>query len=135
MSVFIEKAEAFLSDQGELSSDPYCDMMVDTVAYLLENARGYTNRKSTDVIVAHLRGLGYDNIKREDWQVNVMGKLRDNEIFIGSKKGGHGGIFMIVTKEDAKVVRASYETRIEKEVKRLQILDKQLKEMNWIDPK
>jgi hypothetical protein len=133
MSIFIEQAETFLIDQRELSSDPHCDMMIDTVAYLLENARGYTNRKSTDVIVSHLRELGYDNIKREDWQVNVMGKLRDNGIFIGSKKGGHGGIFLIVTKEDASIVHASYGTRIEKEARRLQILNEQMQQMRWLD--
>ena len=61
---FIDKAEIFLTNQGSLANDPNKDLIVDTIAYLLENARGFSNRKSTDVIIAHLRSLGYDDLKR-----------------------------------------------------------------------
>jgi hypothetical protein len=129
---FISRAEVFLVDQGELANDSNRDMMIDTVAYLLENARGFSNRKSTDTIVNHLRSLGYDNLKREDWQIGVMGKLRDHGIFIGSKKGGHGGIFLINSREDARLVLQSYGTRVEKEARRLQILREQMGELDWL---
>lgn len=103
--------------------------MRDTVQYLSNNAVDLRNAVSTDNIIAHLRGLGH-NIYREEWQINVLGPLRENEIFIGSKVGK--GIFIIQTIDDAREVVASMEHRINVETRRLQILRQIATQGGWV---
>jgi hypothetical protein len=130
---FISRAEEFLEDQGDLSSDKYCEAMIETVRYLLQNARGYENRKSTPVIFAHIRQAGFTNIKtKEDWQNYCLNKLRNHGIFIGSKIGGRGGIFLIQSKLDALMVQSSYEHRITTETNHLNELESQMREAGWL---
>ena len=69
---FVAKAESFLVNQGELISDPNCMIMIKTVKFLLDNANGYNNRKSTNSILEHLKQEGYP-IKREHWETAVLG--------------------------------------------------------------
>jgi hypothetical protein len=129
---FMSRAELFLTNQGSLSGDPNVDIMIDTVKYLLDNAIGYQNRKSTKVIYRELK-IKYKRMKnKEYWQNNVLNKLRDVGIFIGSKIGGGGGIFLIETKEDAEIVQGSYKHRIGKEQSHLDELERQMKEANWL---
>jgi len=127
---FVEKAEAFLEDQGKLASDPNREIMIETIKYLLTNARGYNNRKSTNLILKHLKEEGYP-IKREHWETSVLGPLRETGIFIGSKTGGKGGMFIIGSKVDAQHTRKSYKNRIKTESSRLKLLEIQMKSYGW----
>lgn len=130
---FISSAEAFLVEQGELSDDPNKDLMIDTIRYLLENARGYRNRKSIKTIFGILKPR-YNKMKNQEyWQNNVLNRLRDNGIFIGSKIGGGGGIFLIESIGDANIVKTSYEHRIAKEQSHLDELKRQMKQYKWLD--
>jgi hypothetical protein len=103
--------------------------MRDTVEYLLSNAVGIRNAVSTDNIIAYLRRRGH-RIYREEWQINVLGPLRDNGIFIGSKVGT--GMFIIETIDDAREVVASIEHRINVEQSRLKILREIAHQSGWI---
>ena len=127
---FVEKAESFLSDQGDLASDPNQSIMIETVRYLLTNAKGYDNRKSTNSIIQHLKSQGY-SIKREHWETAILGKLRSSGIFIGSKTGGKGGIFVIGSRNDAQLTRQSYKNRIKIETDRLKLLENQMRDFGW----
>jgi hypothetical protein len=129
---FVSRAEGFLVDQGDLSDDPNKDIMLDTIRYLLENARGYQNRKSTKVIYQLLKRKYKKMKNKEFWQNFVLNKLRDEGIFIGSKIGGGGGMFIIQTKGDAMMVQASYQHRIEKEQSHLDELEVQMREAGWL---
>lgn len=90
-----------------------------TVDYLLKNSIGIKNATSTDKIIRHLNSLGY-NISKETWQINVLGPLRDNGIFIASKPSK--GMFLIETEQDASESVKSMEHRIDVEENRLKIL-------------
>lgn len=132
MSLFIEKSEAFLVDPGKLKKDPNLDLMRKTVRYLLDNARGFKNRKPTQEIIEYLRRIGYPDLKREHWQTFVMDRLREHGIFIGSKIGGGGGIFIIEIREDAVYCQESYKQRIKSEQDHLALLEEQMHEAKWI---
>lgn len=132
MALFIDQAQSFLKDQGSLSGDSNVQIMIDTVKYLLDNAVGYQNRKSTKVIYRELK-IKHKKIKnKEYWQNNVLNKLRDVGIFVGSKIGGGGGIFIIETKEDAEIVQGSYKHRIGKEQSHLDELERQMRVAKWL---
>ena len=83
---FVTAARQFLEDQGELSEDKNVSVMIDTVAYLLENAVGMDNAISTDKIVAYLKDEKGHKINRHQWEILVLGKLRDEGVFIASHK-------------------------------------------------
>ena len=127
--LFITKARNFLSNPGSLRSHRYYPAMRDTVEYLLQNAIGIRKAISTDRIVAYLRDRGY-RIYREEWEINVLGTLRDNGILIGSKVGK--GMFMIETIDDARQVKASMEHRISVETRRLQTLIQVASQGGWV---
>lgn len=125
---FISKARNFLIKPGSLKVHAYYAIMKDTVDYLLNNAVGIDNAKSTDDIIAHLRHKGHQ-ISRSTWQINVLCCLRDNGVSIAAKPGT--GIFIIKTVNDAQQAVMSMEYRINVEKKRLQILKKTAHNAGW----
>lgn len=128
---FIDNARVFLTDQGRLRNNKKCNVMVETVRFLLDNAIGIENAVSTNNIIKHLESQGF-RIKKEDWQINVLGPLRDHGIFIGSKRGGRAaGMYIIATKEDALQTHAAIYDRIHIERKRLFKLEDLMDEMHW----
>jgi len=125
---FLLKARNFLTNPGILGTHPYYSIMRDTVEYLLKTAVGISNAISTDRIIDYLRSKGH-TIYREEWQINVLGPLRDNGVFIASKPAV--GMFIIETINDAGEVVASMEHRINVETKRLQILRQIASQGGW----
>ena len=125
---FIKRAHSFLSNPKLLRTHRYYNAMYDTVDYLLNCAVGIQNAKSTDVIISHLRNKGH-HISRSAWQINVLGPLRDNGIFVAAKPGI--GIFIIETINDAKKAVTSMEHRINVEKNRLQILKQIASQAGW----
>ena len=125
---FLRRAQEFLANQGSLSNHKYRDIMVETVDYLLKNAVGVNNAVSTDSIISHLRSRGF-NISREEWQINVLGVLREHGIFIGSKRGV--GMFLIASEDDAREAHNSILDRVLVECERLKILRELIKEAGW----
>ena len=125
---FLLKARNFLTNPGILGTHPHYSIMRDTVEYLLNNAVGISNAISTDRIIDYLRSKGH-TIYREEWQINVLGPLRDNGVFIASKPAV--GMFIIKTINDAGKVVASMEHRINVETRRLQILRQIASQGGW----
>jgi len=125
---FLLKARNFLTNPGILGTHPYYSIMRDTVEYLLNNAVGISNAISTDRIIDFLRSKGHA-IYREEWQINVLGPLRDNGVFVASKPAV--GMFIIETVNDAREVVASMEHRINVETRRLQILREIASQGGW----
>lgn len=125
---FLSKARNFLTNPGTLRAHKYYPIMRDTVEYLLNNAVGIRNAVSTDRIIDYLRNRGH-KIYREEWQINVLGPLRDNGVFIASKPAT--GMFIIETINDAREVIASMEHRITVETTRLQILKRIARQGGW----
>jgi len=125
---FLLKARNFLTNPGILGTHPYYSIMRDTVEYLLNNAVGISNAISTDRIIDYLKSKGHA-IYREKWQINVLGPLRDNGVFIASKPAV--GMFFIKTIYDAREAVASMEHRIDVETKRLQILRQIASQGGW----
>lgn len=125
---FLFRARNFLTNPGTLRTHKYYPIMRDTVEYLLNNAVGIRNAISTDRIIDYLRSKG-PRIYREEWQINVLGPLRDNGVFIASKPAV--GMFIIETINDARKVIASMEHRITVEKKRLQILKRIARQGGW----
>jgi hypothetical protein len=104
--------------------------MDETVRYLLDNAIGMENAVSTNTIVEYLNNQRYE-ITREEWQINVIGPLRQNGIFIGSLRGRRG-MFIINSDEEARTVYDSYSRRIQVETARLAILRRLMDEAGWV---
>lgn len=125
---FLRRAQEFLVNQGRLSNHKYRDVMVETIDYLLRNAVGVNNAVSTDSIISHLKSKGFE-ISREEWQINVLGVLREHGIFIGSKRGV--GMFLIASEDDAREAHNSILDRILVECERLRILRELIKEAGW----
>lgn len=117
---FIARANAFLEDAGDLAKNKRLPIMQETVRYMLKNAVGIDNAKSTEKIVEHLQEKGLPMINTRDWQINILGPLRENGIFIGSKRAK--GMFLIKDENDAKVAISQIQSRIDKQNYRLSIL-------------
>ena len=109
---FIEAARNFLEDPGELADDDNLDMMNDTVGYLISNAIGLENAKPTDAIIEFLNGQGHE-INRHQWEIAVLGKLREEGIFIASHRTK--GMYIIKTKDEADRFYLQYAKRIAKQ--------------------
>jgi hypothetical protein len=116
---FITAAKDFLEDPGELAGDKNLDIMYDTVSYMLGNAIGLENAKSTDTIVKVLNQKGHD-FNRHYWEINVLGKLRDEGIFIASNKTK--GMYILSSEEEAEKFYYQYSARVAKERYRLEFL-------------
>ncbi|MFW6121658.1 MAG: hypothetical protein ACOC80_12295 [Petrotogales bacterium] len=128
---FVDKAKDFLiNPPSSLAGNKYINEMKETVDYLLNNGLGISNAKPTDNIITHLNGLGYA-IHREEWQINVLGPLRDNGIFIGSKRGPKGGMFIPETEDDAKIIQEQILDRILVETDRLKLFREIASEGGW----
>ncbi|MCM1566267.1 MAG: hypothetical protein NC238_10025 [Dehalobacter sp.] len=130
MSPFVATAQTFLEVQGLLSDHRYKEHMVETIRFLLQNAVGASYAVSTDEIIRHLEKMNLP-VKRYTWEVEVLGPLRENGIFIGSKMGGRGGIFIISSKEDAKITYDSYMRRVSTETQRSHYLKELCEKVNW----
>ena len=61
---FVDKARHFLDDQGRLRNNKKCNVMIETIKFLLDNAIGIDNAISTTKIIRHLNSRGY-KIKKE----------------------------------------------------------------------
>ena len=127
---FISRACNFLTNPGALKTHKYYPIMRDTVDYLLKRVRaiGIKNAVSTAKIIAYLNNRGH-TINREGWQINVLGPLRDNDVFIASKQAV--GMFIIETIDDTRRVIHSMEHRIDVESERLQILKRIARQGGW----
>ena len=103
--------------------------MKETVRFMLDNAVGVDNAISTQKIVDHLRDEGCSVVSKEDWQINILGPLRRNGIFIGSKRAK--GMFIIQNESDAIVVISQIKNRIQEETDRLKILQDMVLSVGW----
>ncbi|HHV41909.1 MAG: hypothetical protein ACOX7D_03825 [Alphaproteobacteria bacterium] len=126
---FIARAQSFLVDQGPLSNHKKNPEMVETVRFMLEHAVGVDHAIATQRIVDHLQENGYDIRNKEDWQITVLGPLRENGIIIGSKRSK--GMFLISSEFDARIVVSQMQERISKESERLQLLIDMVSEVGW----
>jgi hypothetical protein len=126
---FITAAHDFLEDPGELSQDKDLDLMNDTVSYLLGNAVGFGNAKSTDMIVKILNENGYD-INRHYWEINALGKLRENGVFIAANRTK--GMFIIESEEEAEKFYFQYAKRVATEKARLGWLRTLIDSAHWV---
>jgi hypothetical protein len=104
----------------KLAKHKHLDAMRETIAFMLDKAVGAKNAIPTSAIVSHLERLDFD-MSAQKWQVEVMGPLRDNGIFIGGGPGNRG-MFLIDTAADADVALRATERRITTEARRLRIL-------------
>ena len=122
---FVARAREFLAHPEIVQTTPKKrEIMVDSVRFLLENGHiGNSNAVSTDTIVEYLNGLGHD-IERGPWETNILGALRDSEIWLGSKLGSTGGIFIIQNRADAEIVKAEYGGKFHTMMRRYQILER-----------
>lgn len=125
---FVHAARNFLTNPGPARNQPRFQKMRETVKFMLDHAVGIKSAISTDEIVRHLQEMGY-SIHREAWQIEVLGYLRDNGVFIGSKRGV--GMFIIENEEDAREVYESIRSRIEVEKQRLGDLRDLMQQAGW----
>jgi len=132
---FISAAKQFMEDPGELSEDSNLDIMYDTVSYLLENAIGLVNAKSTNTIINFLNDQGHKindrKINRHQWEILILGKLRDEGIFIASHRTK--GMYIIKDREEADAFYSQYEKRVNKEDSRRQFLETLIEYGHWED--
>lgn len=125
---FIEAARNFLEDPGELAGDDKLDMMNDTVNFLLGNAIGLENAIPTDLIIKFLNEQGYE-INRHQWEIAVLGKLREEGIFIASHRTK--GMYLLKTRDEADRFYLQYAKRIAKQNFRLNFLRALIDSGNW----
>jgi len=130
---FITAAKEFMEDPGELSEDPNLDIMYDTVGYLLENAIGLKNAKKTNTIIQFLNDREHKingrAINRQKWEILILGKLRDEGIFIASHRTK--GIYIIKDQKEADDFYSQYAKHIDKEDTRLQFLSDLIEFGHW----
>ena len=125
---FVKKAKRFLKYPGKLASNKYLRHMKATIKFLLNDHIGYQNRVAIDKIIDYLERKRLD-INMSQWQIEVLGPLRDNGIYIGSVPSK--GMFIISNEEDAQRVVRAIERRIKKETKRCKILKKIIRNVGW----
>ena len=125
---FMKNIDNFINNPGKHESNPDYKAMKETLVYMKKNALGVKNIVSTDSIVTHLNSNGY-KISREYWQINILGYLRDNGIFIGSKIPK--GMFLINSEKDAKEAYTSMQNRIDSETKRIKLFEDMVKESGY----
>jgi hypothetical protein len=126
---FITRARDFVNNpQPNHHLHPRFDVMIDSVQYLLDHAIGIENAIPTDEIITFLQGREHD-IDRETWQIEVLGYLRVNRIFIGST--GRRGMFLIRDETDAREAWNFIHNRIDSETQRLVILQGLIEEAGW----
>lgn len=130
---FITAAREFMEDPGELSEDPNLDIMYDTVGYLLENAIGLENAKSTNNIIRFLNDSGHKingkAINRKQWEIIILGKIRDEGVFVASHRKG---MYIIKDRKEADAFYIQYAKRIKVDA-RLQFLSILIEFGHWDD--
>jgi len=126
---FVQAARNFINNPGTHQTKQHYPLMIDTLNFLLNNAIGIQNAVSTQAVINHLASLGHQT-HREDWQINVLGYLRENGVFIASKIGG--GIFLINNASDAYEAFCSYFRRIAVETERLNLLYNHIRQAGWL---
>jgi hypothetical protein len=126
---FVTAAREFLEDPGELSDNKYLDVMYDTVSYLLSNAIGLENAKPTDKIIEVLNANGHD-INRHQWEILVLGKLREEGVFIASNKTK--GMYLINSIDEAERFYFQYAKRIARQKARLEFLRDLIDHGRWL---
>lgn len=127
---FIKRAQDFIKNPSELEGEKYLDVMVITVQYLLDNAIGLKNAKSTDKIIKYLETKKI-KINRNQWEILVLGPLRENKIFIASHKTK--GMYIPENEEEAWNFYLSYKKRVLKETDRMNALEELISNENWKD--
>jgi hypothetical protein len=125
---FVSRAHNFLKDQGELKGKKYSDIMLETVKFLLENAVGLKNAKSTDKIIKYLETKKI-KINRNQWEILVLGPLRENKVFIASHKTK--GMYIPEDEKEAWDFYLSYKKRILKETDRMNALEELISNEDW----
>lgn len=125
---FVEAARNFLEDPGELAEDENLEMMNDTVGFLLENAIGLENAKPTDTIIEFLNEQGHE-INRHQWEIAVLGRLREEGIFIASHRTK--GMYLIRTRDEGDRFYLQYARRIAKQNFRLNFLRALIDSSQW----
>ena len=128
---FVDAAKQFLNDPGELAGDKNIDIMNDTISFLLANAVGLKNAKSTDTIVKFLNDQGHE-INRHGWEIDVLGKLREEGIYIASNKAK--GMYIISSEDEAERFYFQYATRVATETNRLGWLRTLIDTARWEKP-
>lgn len=118
----------FINNPGKHASNPNYKAMKETLVYMKKNALGAKNIVSTDNIITHLNSNGY-KMSREYWQIIILGYLRDNGIFIGSKIPK--GMFLINSEEDAQEAYTSMHNRVASETKRMILFEDMAKESGY----
>jgi len=116
---FVKKAKDFIDDQGSLTDHKYAKHMIETVRFLTKHAVGLENATSTNSIINHLKEVGLP-IQRSEWEIHILGTLRDHGIFIGSHR--NKGMYIINSEAEAKKVYLGYKRRIFKEMDRMELL-------------
>jgi hypothetical protein len=118
MNAFYEAAKL------EVLKRPETDPMRVALEYLLKRACGSKNSKPWPNLSSWLSENGIEMSKKQ-FQQTVLKKSRSNGVFIGSNDSGESrGYFIIVTKEDALVMRDFYLKRIAAEKRNLDSLNR-----------
>lgn len=125
---FVQRARDFLENQGSLTDHKNVNYMVETVRFLINNAVGLENAKSTEKILQYLKKSGLE-INRSRWEIDILGELRDNGVFIGSHRTK--GMYIINSENEAKKVYLGYKKRIFKEIERMEFLRAIMLNAGW----
>lgn len=110
---FMKRVIEFIENPSrEHANQDLYDVMKETLEYMLDSgAMGIENAISTKEIVNHLNSVGYD-IHRERWEIEVLGYLRDNGVYIASKIGR--GMYLIKSKRDAQEAYNFIHSRVQR---------------------
>ncbi len=125
---FMGNIDNFINNPGEHALKPDYKAMKETLVYMKKNALGAKNIVSTDNIITDLNSNGY-KMSREYWQINILGYLRDNGIFIGSKIPK--GMFLINSEKDAQEAYTSMQNRVASETKRMILFEDMARESGY----
>ena len=126
-----------MEDSGELSEDPNLDIMTETVGFLLECAIGLENAKSANLIIQLLNDTGHKingrKINRKNLEISILGKLRDEGIFIASHR--NKGMYIIKDRKEAEDFYSQYKKRVGKRDPRLLLLSDLIEFGYWEVPR
>jgi hypothetical protein len=110
----------FLTEAQRLFLDPKTPPLLRaTLEYMLANCVGRANATPIDTVIEHLNNIGFV-IDREQFQHQVLVPSREGKLYIASfGYFGHGGIYLIETREDTQPMIDFYEGRIVSEQRHL----------------
>jgi hypothetical protein len=121
----------FLTEAQQVVADSNTSPLLRaTLEYMLANCVGKANATPIDTIIDHLNSNGF-SIDREQFQHQVLVPSREGTLYIASfGYFGHGGIYLVETREDAQPMIDFYEGRIESEQRHLdRLID--LRDTEW----